>query len=227
MKIGIIAAMDVEMNLLLERLENSVCEKYCGCEYYSGTIGDKDIVVTRSGLGKVNAAIAVGPLKEFYECDLVINTGIAGGIEPLNHRDIILASRLTYFDVDARDFGYQYGQVPGMPLYYYPSMDAVVLVKSALNKLNVPYKFLPIYSGDSFVTSMKMLGDTKIDEPGAIEMEGCAIAQACTRMGIDFIILRYISDIIGEENQTEDYFKFEADMSRQSAEICFELLKNL
>lgn len=226
MKIGIIAAMQPEFEMLYEKLENACDIKLAGTAFYEGTIGNVDVVLCECGVGKVNSAIAATVMITEFECSLLINTGIAGGVE-LKTRDVVLASSLMYHDFDTTIFGYQYGQVPQMPKEFIPSMDCVVMVKSILKKLNINYVSCPVYSGDQFVSSLSQLEKIEIAKPCACEMEGASIAQVAVKAGVDFIVLRYISDCVGEENQVNDYLTFEREMAERSANICLQILNNL
>ncbi len=226
MKIGILAAMDVEMELILDELIDVEEIKMVGSTFYLGTLGNQEVVLVKSGIGKVNAAISTTLLIKEFECGLIINTGIAGGTKPLSHRDCIVAKSLQYNDFDLRFFGYEFGQVPQMPKEFVPSIESIVLIKKNLNKLNIAYKEAKVYSGDQFITSYEQLKN--IDNTSGIvtEMEGAAVAQTCVKCGVDFIVLRYISDIIGDKSQ-EDYFEFEKDMANQSANITIRLIKSM
>ncbi len=225
--IGIIAAMEEEMLLLKEALGTEDSEKICGIEFYIGVLSGKDIVVSQCGVGKVNSSMAATLLIDHFGCDLIINTGIAGGISGVEPKDIILAKALTYYDVDAQAFGYAYGQVPKMPRYYMPNVETLLYVKKALKELGYFYKEATVYSGDSFVSSLEPLKRMDTDKVSVVEMEGTSIAQVCVRSGIDFIVLRYVSDIVGHPSQIEDYQRFETEMAQRSAKVCLEILKKI
>ncbi|MCR5349384.1 MAG: 5'-methylthioadenosine/adenosylhomocysteine nucleosidase [Acholeplasmatales bacterium] len=226
MKIGIIAAMQVEMNLILDEFNEVEETVIFNSKFYQGLINTTECVLVKSGIGKVNAAIAAYTLIKEFGCDLILNSGIAGGTKPLEHRDCVVAKSLSYHDFDLTFFGYKYGQVPEMPVCFEPSIDARVLIKSILNKLNIKFKEAKVYSGDQFILSMDQLKGIENPNGIATEMEGAAIAQVCVKCGVDFIVLRYISDIVGDKSQ-EDYFKFEEDMANQSANITIRLIKGL
>ena len=227
MRVGIVAAMKVEMEEILNQMEDVDNVSIFGNDFSKGFIGNTEVVLTESGVGKVNASIATTILIREFECSLIINTGIAGGTKPLKHRDVIIAESLTYHDFDATIFGYKHGQVPGMPVEYPVSIDNIVMVKSVLNRLGIAYKTAKVYSGDQFVSSMDAFKNIENTEGIATEMEGAGVAQTCVRAGVDFIVLRYISDIVGENNQEENYLEFETDMAYNSANICIKLISNL
>ena len=111
MKIGIIAAMEQELVLLVEQLENKVEEIVLGNTYYTGQFGKHDVVLVQSGVGKVMSAMSVAVLADYFEVDALINTGSAGAVAPgLKIGDVVVASKLAYHDVDLTSFGYDYGQ---------------------------------------------------------------------------------------------------------------------
>lgn len=225
-KIGIIAAMQHEMDLLRENIDHIHEIKIAGFVFYGGKINEHEIVLCQSGVGKVNAGIAASLMIAEFECNLVINTGICGGMG-LRKRDVVIAKDVRYHDFDASPFGYEYGQVPGMPKTFVPSMESTIMIKSVLNRLGINYENVSVYSGDQFVLSYDQVKKANPGEVFACEMEGAGVAQACTKAGVEFVVLRYVSDCIGEKNQQDDYNKFEAEMSERSANICLQIINNL
>ena len=127
---------------------------------------------------------------------------------------------------DITAFGYEFSQVPNMPKVFAPHPEDIMKVKSVLKKLNLDYKMGVIGSGDKFVTSYDSIKDVK-DRIIACEMEGASIAHTAIRLGKRFIILRYISDVVGEPSQIDDYSKFEEDMANRSSKITLDLIRNL
>lgn len=227
MRIGIIAAMKHEMDLLLDELIDLEETKYLGYTIFSGTVNEHEVFILESGMGKVNASMATTILISEFSAELIINTGIAGGISPSKTTDVIIGTKLMYNDVDARVFNYEYGQVPQMPRFFQINPELLVLVKKSLNKANISYKEGLIVSGDKFISSIEPLKEVIDLKPLATEMEGCAVAQVATRAGVDFLIIRYISDVIGLPSQIEDYFEYEDKMSKESALITKSILNNL
>ncbi len=225
--IGILAAMEEEMLLLKDALQVEEPERICGIDFYIGTLSGKEIVLSQCGVGKVNSSMAATLLIDHFGCDLLINTGIAGGIKGVETKDIVIAKSLMYYDVDAQAFGYSYGQIPKMPRYYIPSIESNLRVKKALKELGYSYKEAAIYSGDSFVSSLEPIKNITVDAISVVEMEGTSIAQVCVKSGIDFMVLRYVSDLVGHPNQIEDYNYFESEMAKRSAKICLEILEKL
>lgn len=225
--IGIIGAMQHEV----ENLKNSISDytevTVAGILFYKGKIKGSDVVITQCGVGKVNAAMATTILATSFGCTLIINTGIAGGTNLVKTEDIVIGSRHIYSDFDVTVFGYKYGQVPGSSEFFIPNNDLVDKAKKALNKLGYDYKCGTIITGDQFVSSKEVYEKMNIDDIMACEMEGAAIAHACTKLNVPFLVLRYISDVIGAENQIGDYSQFEFKMANRSSEICFALVENI
>lgn len=225
--IGIIAAMESECLLLKEALLCKEEEPVCGIFFFVGSYGSEAVVLVQSGVGKVNAAMTATILIDHFDCDFIINTGIAGGLSHVQTGDVILGTKLVYSDVDASCFGYTLGQVPGMPAFFCPSLEAIVHFKQIFKKLKIDFKEALIYTADRFVKDQKELL-LQIDRNATIvaEMEGAAIAQVCVRCGIPFMVLRYVSDIIGHPTQIKDYHEFEEEMAKRSSKICLEILKS-
>lgn len=223
--IGIIAAMEEEMALFKEAFD---CEedRVCGISFYLGNYQNQDIVVALSGVGKVHAAMAATLLIEHFQCERIIHTGIAGGLCGVHSENIVIGTKLCYVDVDVTPFGYAKGQIPGMPPIYRADMESIVLVKQILKRLGYEYVEGAIYTSDTFVTNLNLFKDIKLDEPSVCEMEGTAVAQVCTKCGIPFIVLRYVSDVVGDENQISDYQNFEKRMAQRSCEICLKIITN-
>jgi adenosylhomocysteine nucleosidase len=227
--IGIIGAMAHEVELLFEKLENKSEEEICGMLFYTGNINSIDVVITKCGVGKVNAGIAAAIMIDTFMCELLINSGIAGGLQNVSTGDVIIASKLMYHDFDTTQFGYKLGQVPGFPVYYSPECNDLIKIKAILNKEGIPYSEGMVLSGDSFVNSRNQIKEELItpDTKIVCEMEGAAVAQVALKAGVSFIVLRFVSDIVDSPSQIKDYAAFETEASEKSALICFDVLNNL
>ena len=172
--IGIIGAMDVEVELLVSKLQNKKEKKIANYNFYSGTIENKEVVVIKSGIGKVASSVGAGLMIEEYHPDFIINTGIAGGINGLHTADILIADSLRYSDVDAVNFGYKLGQVPGMPLDYLTDVKIKEKIQQILKDNNISFKNGKIYTADTFVTDLKQI-NIELQNVCACEMEGTSI----------------------------------------------------
>ena len=175
--IGIIGAMDVEVDFLKNNLKEYKQISIAGSLYYLGKIGDNDVVITKCGVGKVNASIAATILIMRFGCDKIINTGIAGGTALTKPRDIVIPTRFAYSDVDVTCFGYELGQIPGSPLFYAPDDNLLIEAKKALKALGLSYKCGTALTADKFVSKKIEYEKMHIDDAMACEMEGGAIAQ--------------------------------------------------
>lgn len=224
--IGIIGAMDVEVNNIIENIQNMQMKKIGIYTYYQGTIGDKEIVLLKSGIGKVSSAVGASLMIENFQPDVIINTGIAGGVTPLHTKDLCLATKLTYGDVNATVFDYALGQVPQMPQYYLADNEYLNKVKNILRELKYDYNEVLGVTSDSFITDINQIL-LKEKENIICEMEGASIAQACHILNTKFVSIRYISDIINSFEHVKNYFEFETEMAHRSSEILIEVIKRI
>ncbi|WP_062532521.1 5'-methylthioadenosine/adenosylhomocysteine nucleosidase [Jeotgalibaca dankookensis] len=226
--IGIIGAMEEETRVLLAQMENQKKEKIHHLSYISGEIAGKPVVLTQSGIGKVNSALATAFMIDRYQPELVINTGSAGGLQPgLKVGDVLVADELSYHDVDATAFGYAKGQVPQMPVSYQSDSLAVKTFMAAAELLGLsPHKGL-IVSSDSFVASKREVERILKEFPqaGATEMEGASIAQAAYLLEVPFVVIRSISDSADEEASIS-FDEFIIKAGKKSAELVISFIKN-
>ena len=223
MKIGIIAAMDEELKILTQNLESMTKSSHHGVIFYAGTIGRHDVVLVKSGIGKVMSAIAVTLLVEIFDVDGIINSGSAGGVgDGLAVGDVVIADRLAYHDVDVTAFGYAFGQMAGQELYYHSSKYFV----SELKKADKTAKTGLVTSSDSFIASKSRQLEIKTHFPDvlAVEMEGASIAQAATALNKPFVVVRSISDTA--DGQAADSFDdFIIQAGEKSATTLIKLLE--
>ena len=229
MKIGIIAAMEQELKLLVEHLENKVEHQVLGNVYYGGKLGNHDVVLVQSGVGKVMSAMSVAVLADHFGVDAFINTGSAGAVATgLTIGAVVVANRLVYHDVDLTAFGYDYGQMSMQPLYFESDNSFVATFEQVLSEANVTSKIGLIATGDSFIAGQGKIGAIKEAFPQvlAVEMEGAAIAQAAHSLQKPFIVVRAMSDTAAHDaNITFDEFIIEA--GKQSAKILMAFLEKL
>lgn len=229
MRIGIIGAMDEEVKILKEEIVNLNEKVIAGCEFHTGTINDIDVVLLKSGIGKVNAAMATTLLIELYNPDYIINTGSAGGFhKDLKVGDIVISDELRYHDVDATVFGYEYGQVPGMPAFYLPSEKLVKIADYCADKVDATVITGLITSGDSFLEDRERVNEIKRLFPDlcAAEMEATAIAQVASQFGVPFVVIRSLSDIAGNDAKVS-YDQFLETASVNSAKLVLLIIKEL
>ena len=228
-KLGIIGAMDVEVALLKEKMENLTVVNRAGMVFFEGTIEGLDAVVVQCGVGKVNAALCVQVLCDCFGVTALTNTGVAGSLSAqLDIGDLVVSRDAMYHDVDVRIFGYAPGQVPGMPEAYEADEQLASLAYDVAESVNPGHtRTGRIASGDQFVCT-RAQKDAIIANTGALctEMEGTAIAHAAHRNGVPFVILRAISDKADGSAEME-YPVFEAIAARRCAEVTIELIRKL
>lgn len=204
MLIAIIAAMEEEISPLKSQLQNIVTETIAGFEFYRGSLYSKNVILLKSGIGKVNAAMSTTLLLKLFKPDYVINTGSAGGFSlDLNIGDLIVSNKVCHHDVDVSAFGYELGQLPGLPNYFLPDPRLLKKTMAHLDLLSdVPHRVGLIASGDRFVHEESDVAELKVQFPEimACEMEAAAVAQACHHFNVPFVVIRAISDIPGKEN---------------------------
>lgn len=221
MKLGIIGAMEQEVETLVSLLENKRTVEYAGSLFCEGVLDGVDAVVVRCGIGKVNAALCVQILCDRFGVTHLVNTGIAGSLcSELDIGDLVISRDAMYHDAQACVFGYPAGQVPGMPLTYEADTQMVRLAVEAGESVNPGHCTVGrVASGDQFV-SEKALKEQIIAITQALctEMEGAAIAHAAYRNGIPFVIIRAISDK-ADESAEMDYPSFEAVAARRCAAV--------
>jgi adenosylhomocysteine nucleosidase len=235
--IGIIGAMEPEVSLLRESLENLETQKIGDFEFYAGTIQGKAAVLLRCGIGKVNAAVGCALLIHIYRPSLVINTGSAGGIDPaLKFGDAIISTGMVYHDVDVTAFGYAPGQLPGQPQIFPIPEDLIHRAEAAVDELKgeqiLPGDFTHrrglTGSGDVFMHEPDRIAAVRRAFPdiAAVEMEGAAIAHCCRIFSVPALIIRALSDIAGAESPVT-FTEFLPVASKHSAEIVRRIIKNL
>lgn len=218
-KIAVITAMQSEYDAV-----KSLYTFDGDSNFAKAIVADKEILLIKSGIGKVNGALATAKACRL-KADLVINTGLAGGIDAcLQQGDIVLAEKVCYHDVDCGE-GNALGQVQNLPLYYDSPQDIIQKIIQAAPH----FKQGLIVTGDQFLTDETRLREIKKIFPQALaaDMESAAVAQTCYLDKIPFISLRIISDVVGKENQEEQYNNFWQNMPHQAAEMLDNAIKAL
>ena len=152
MKIGIIGAMEEEVTLLRDKIENRQTLSLGGCEIYTGQLNGVDVALLKSGIGKVAAALGATLLLERCKPDVIVNTGSAGGLAPtLKVGDIVVSDEARYHDADVTAFGYEYGQLPGCPAGFKADDKLVAAAEECIAELNLNAVRGLIVSGDAFI----------------------------------------------------------------------------
>ena len=229
-KLGIIGAMQVEVEILLGAMENKKSMEKAGSTFYEGTLEGLPVVVVQCGVGKVNAAMCTQILCDLYGVTHLVNTGIAGSLcADLDIGDLVVSRDAMYHDVDAVHFGYPFGKVPGMDVTAFPADEKMLAYAfTAAEAVNPGHtKIGRVASGDQFV-AVKELKETIIANTQGLctEMEGAAIAQTAYRNAVPFVILRAISDK-ADDSAEMDYPTFERIAAHRCAEVTMKLARQL
>lgn len=229
-KLGIIGAMDLEIDTLLSLLTHKETRKIAGAEYASGKLEGLDVVIVRCGIGKVNAAISAQILCDCYQVTHLVNTGIAGSLDAaLDIGDLVVSQDAMYHDMDCVAFGYPMGQVPQMDTLTFPADETLIAYAfAAAEKIHPGHVRLGrVASGDQFVASKeKKDAIVSVTHGLCTEMEGTAIAHTAYRNGVPYVILRAISDK-ADDSAHMDYPAFEAQAARRCAQVTCALARKL
>ena len=231
-KLGIIGAMDVEVQTLKEKLQDLQITQKAGMVFFQGKLENMPAVVVQCGVGKVNAALCVQILCDLFDVTHIVNTGVAGSLcNDLDIGDFVISRDAMYHDFTCHILNpvYCVGQVPGMDVLAYPADKA--LAEYALEAAQLVYpghaRMGRVASGDQFVAAKEhkeqIIADTQAI---CTEMEGCAIAHAAWRNKIPFVIIRAISDKADGSAQM-DYPTFEAAAAERCAKVTQALAKRL
>ena len=227
MKIGIIAAMSSEYKQVAQLLENKKEYTEGIYEYTEGNIKNNTVILTKCGIGKVNAAVGAVELIRTFQPDCIISTGVAGGIDKcLKVMDVVASAQIVYHDVWCGE-GNAYGQIQGMPIFFEGNktlFDCAISLDT-----ETPIHGGLICSGDKFITDREELDIIKGNFPDglAVDMESASIAQVCHIYKVPFISFRIISDTPGAENHWEQYTNFWGEMADRSFGVTKAFLESL
>lgn len=230
-RIGIIGAMDEEVDILVELMDVRETVEKASLKFYQGQIEGKEIVLVRCGIGKVNSALCAQILISEFKVDAVVNTGVAGALHSeLDVYDIVISTDAIQHDFDATVFGYKKGIIPRMDSSTFVADERLVeaAFKSSVEETKT-HKVVKgrVVSGDIFISS-KELKNELVNEFEAYcgEMEGAAIAQVCALNNTPFVIIRAMSD---KADGTADitYEEFVQDAAHNSKDIVLNMLKSI
>ena len=227
MSIGIIGAMRIEVEELKSRMKNIKVDRISQMEFYTGELFGKEAVVAVSGVGKVNAAMCAQTMILKYNPEIIINTGVAGGIaKGVRIGDVVIGKAVVQHDMDTSALGDPVGLISGINVVEIPCTELVVekLKKAAENIENLNIYTGTIATGDQFINSNEQ--SNLIAErfnAMACEMEGGSIGQVCYINGVDFAIVRAISDN-GDDESHMDFEEFVRLAAKNSIEMMTNFL---
>ncbi|WP_421903887.1 5'-methylthioadenosine/adenosylhomocysteine nucleosidase [Maridesulfovibrio sp.] len=231
MKIGIIAAMEEELALLVNKLDEPKTESFGQFTYHTGRINGVEVALFLCGIGKVNAAVGATLLLDKFKPDYLINTGVAGAFPGnINIGDIVVSSEVRHYDADATAFDYEMGQIPQMPAAYQADKLLLGLAQKAwINEGTISVHQGPVLSGDSFIHTPQQISqiEQKFPDVMAVEMEGAAIAQTGFLFNVPFILIRSISDKVHDDGSSAIYEQSMEKAAANSVRMVLSMLDNI
>lgn len=226
-KIAIIGALDAEIDEYIKHLENPIRKNWKEFVFHEGLFCGKNIVIIKSGMGKVFAALTTQKLIDTYDPQCVIFTGVAGGLDPkINIGDIVVAKDCVHHDFDARELGSPRGAIPYTDYRFFETDENLRTLALSAQTQNTIHEGR-ILTGDSFLTKKKLKKceylTTELNGC-AVEMEGASVGQVCTVNNIPFLIIRTISDNANEEASI-DFNKFLPVVAKNSFHLVHHILQ--
>lgn len=228
--IAVVGALDAELNTFLDNLEGLQTEAAEPFTFHRGKLFGHEILISKSGVGKVLAAMTTQQVISVYRPSHIIFTGIAGALNPsLNIGDLIVGKDYVQHDMDARDLGFARGEIPYTGLRVVPADQKLVELAAAYKGPSGNTLAGRILSGDQFITQSgknsheHLAGELRGD---AIEMEGASVAVVCSLNKIPFVVLRTISDR-ANDSAAVDFTSFLPIASKQSLEVVKYILARL
>lgn len=228
--IGIIGAMDIEVSLLKQMMQESgevETVVAAGMEFMKGAIEGSHAIVVKCGVGMVNAAICAEILIDRFKVAAIVNTGVAGSLDnSIEIGDIVIATDAVNHLMDVENLGYKPGQTPGIEPVFLPASKTLqdALAKAA-EEIGATTHSGRVASGDRFVRDAAEKDRiTTTFDARCCEMEGAAIAQACYLSSVPCAIVRAISDK-ADGTSTVDYRAFEDESAHRCARLTAKLLE--
>lgn len=230
-KIGIIGAMDLEVDALKAEMTIVSSLKRASMEFLEGTLNNTKVVIVKSGIGKINAALCAQILIDEFNVTHIINTGIAGSLNAeLDIGDILVSEDAVHHDMDVTIFGYKLGEIPQMGIREFPADEKMIdVAMTTCMEVNPDIKVRRgrVASGDQFISSKEKKQFIIDNFAGdCAEMEGASIAQAAYLNNIPFVIIRAISDKADDSAQM-DYPTFERAAAKHSASLVKHMICKL
>lgn len=230
-RIGIIGAMEEEVSALKDAMEIEDIRTIAGMEFCKGSCEGQPVVIVRSGIGKVNAAICTQILCDIYDAEAVINTGVAGSLKnEINIGDIVLSTDALQHDMDATGFGYEPGVIPRMEASVFKADEGLAgLAEQVCREVNPEIEVFRgrVVSGDQFISDRAAKERlTEIFQGYCTEMEGAAIAQTAYLNHVPYLVIRAISDK-ADGSAEMDYGEFEMKAIQHTVQLVRGMLRKM
>lgn len=227
--IGIIGAMEEEVEILKSHMENVTKKVKASMEFFYGFIQEKEVIVVRSGIGKVNMAVCTQILIDDFQVSALINTGVAGSLRnEINIGDIVLSKDTMQHDVDATGFGYKKGEIPRMETSIFKGDEELInLAKQCCEKVNQDIQCFVgrVVTGDQFISDGEKKQELiKSFDGYCTEMEGAAMGQVAYLNQVPFVVIRAISDK-ADHSAEMNYQEFEEQAILHTTHLMLEMIK--
>lgn len=226
-RFGLIGAMDEEIRLILAKMDHKETVIKAGIHFYTGVFAGKSVVLCKSGVGKVNAAMTTQILIDSFEASQMLFTGVAGALHPqLNIGDIVISSECTQHDMDVTALGFPRGVIPYQEVSTFSADSGLVsLAERACLDLEVNFVKGKVLSGDQFIADTQLVTQLRSELNGACaEMEGAAVAQVCYMNNIPYVIIRSMSDK-ADGSAHINFEEFTVEASQRSYAIVERILQ--
>ena len=226
--VAVQCALAKETKPFLERIEDASHERHGGVDVGVGTYRGIRLVVAEGGMGSVSAGAASQMLIDRYTPDVLIFSGIAGGLNPaLRVGDIVIGSQLHYLETNtpiiaecapwkeffvsddamlaaALDTLHRQGWARG------PSLRELEAGRHAISA-ELPEEGVRRFVRGTIATSNQFNTDPDVLEriratvyADCEEMEGTAAAHISAKNGVPFLAVRAISNQCGESYESLD-----------------------
>ena len=230
-KIGIIGAMEEEVAKLKENMQIQETSVIAGMEFCQGICEGQNVVIVRSGIGKVNAAVCTQILCDVFKVNAIINTGVAGSLKnEINIGDIVLSEDALQHDMDATGFGYDPGVIPRMEESIFKGDETLLkLAQKVCQEVNPDIQVFRgrVVSGDQFISDHDVKQRIVNSFGGfCTVMEGAAIAQTAWLNKIPYLVIRAISDK-ADGSAEMDYSEFEMKAIEHTVRLMTGMLRNM
>ena len=229
-KIGLIGAMVEEIRLMEEKLERETVTVKAGIRFMEGTLNGKPVVLCKSGVGKVNAAVCTQILIDRFGADAVIFTGVAGALDPsLDIGDVVVSTECVQHDMDASPLGFPRGTIPFADTSVFPADPELVRLAYEASKALPGGRVLKgrVLSGDQFVADRETVRRLHEELQGVcVEMEGAAVAQVCAMNGVPYVVIRSMSDK-ADGSAHVNFAEFAVQAANRSCQIVNRMLLDM
>jgi adenosylhomocysteine nucleosidase len=229
-KIALIGAMNEEIDLLLSHMQDIKDTSKAGITFREGDYFGKRVVVCRTGVGKVNAAVTTQILIDQFKVEAIIFTGVAGALDPeLNIGDIVVSSECMQHDMDVTALGFPRGVIPYEDKSVFEADSKLVELAMASGERLFAGKVKRgrVLSGDQFVASREVVAELNRELNGVcVEMEGASVAQVCSMNAVPFVIIRSMSDK-ADGSANVNFAEFTVQASENSYKMVEDIMKQL